>query len=65
MSYAKLHPRYEQYNVISFFFFACTRMMRTQVEEVDELDETVGEIDSMVSIIEEDEVLLLWNNREV
>ncbi|XP_033607946.1 inositol 1,4,5-trisphosphate receptor isoform X2 [Cryptotermes secundus] len=42
-----------------------TRMMRTQVEEVvDELDETVGEVDSMVSIIEEDEVLLLWNNRE-
>jgi hypothetical protein len=41
-------------------------MMRTQVEEVvDELDETIGEVDSMVSIIEEDEVLLLWNNREV
>jgi hypothetical protein len=41
-------------------------MMRTQVEEVvDELDETIGEVDSMVSIIEEDEVMLLWNNREV
>jgi hypothetical protein len=41
-------------------------MMRTQVEEVvDELDEAVGELDSMVTIVEEDEVLLLWNNREV
>jgi hypothetical protein len=41
-------------------------MMRTQVEEVvDELDEPIGEADSMVSIVEEDEVLLLWNNREV
>jgi hypothetical protein len=41
-------------------------MMRTQIEEVvDELDEAAGDVDSMVTIIEEDEVLLLWNNREV
>jgi hypothetical protein len=40
-------------------------MMKTQVEEVVELDETMGEVDTMVSIVEEDEVLLFWNNRQV
>jgi len=42
-----------------------TRMMKTQVEEVvDELDEAMGEVDPMVTIVEEDEVLLFWNNRQ-
>jgi hypothetical protein len=41
-------------------------MMKTQVEEVvDELDEAIGEVDPMVTIVEEDEVLLFWNNRQV
>jgi hypothetical protein len=39
--------------------------MKTQVEEVVELDETMGEVDTMVNIVEEDEVLLFWNNRQV
>ena len=40
--------------------------MKTQVEEVvDELDETMGEVDPMVTIVEEDEVLLFWNTRQV
>jgi len=40
-------------------------MMKTQVEEVvDELDETM-EVDPMVTIVEEDEVLLFWNSRQV
>lgn len=41
-----------------------TRMMKTQVEVVDELDETMGEVDPMVTIVEEDEVLLFWNIRQ-
>jgi hypothetical protein len=40
-------------------------MMKTQVEEVVELDEGIGEVDPMVTIVEEDEVLLFWNNRQV
>jgi len=40
-------------------------MMKTQVEVVDELDETMGEVDPMVTIVEEDEVLLFWNIRQV
>jgi hypothetical protein len=44
--------------------FACVRMMKTQVE-VDELDETMGEVDPMVTIVEEDEVMLFWNTRQV
>ena len=41
-------------------------MMKTQVEEVvDELDEALGEVDPMVTIVEEDEILLFWNNRQV
>jgi hypothetical protein len=40
--------------------------MKTQVEEeVDELDEAMGEVDPLVTIVEEDEVLLFWNNRQV
>ncbi|GFG38602.1 hypothetical protein Cfor_01649 [Coptotermes formosanus] len=41
-----------------------TRMMKTQVEEVVELDEGIGEVDPMVTIVEEDEVLLFWSNRQ-
>ena len=33
-------------------------------EVVDELDETM-EVDPMVTIVEEDEVLLFWNSRQV
>jgi hypothetical protein len=41
-------------------------MMKAEIEEVvDELDEAAGDVDSMVNIVEVDEVLLLWNNREV
>jgi hypothetical protein len=40
-------------------------MMKAEVEVVDELAEAAGDVDSMVSIVEVDEVLLLWNNREV
>jgi hypothetical protein len=41
-------------------------MMKTQVEEVvDELDEGMGEVDPMVTIVEEDEILLFWTNRQV
>ena len=34
-------------------------------EVVDELDEAIGEVDPMVTIVEEDEVLLFCNNRQV
>jgi hypothetical protein len=38
-------------------------MIKTPVEEVvDELDEAMGEVDPMV---EEDEIFLFWNNRQV
>jgi hypothetical protein len=40
-------------------------MIKTQMEEDVELDETVGEVATMVSIVEVDEVLLFWNNRQV
>jgi hypothetical protein len=47
-------------------FLICARMMKTQVEEVvDDLDEAMGDVDHMVTIVEEDEVLLFWNNRQV
>lgn len=41
-------------------------MMKTQVEEeVAELDETLGEVNPMVTIVEVYEVWLFWNQRQV
>jgi aspartate carbamoyltransferase catalytic subunit len=39
-------------------------MMKNKVEVVEEMDEKMGEVDKMVKIVEEDEVLMLWNIRK-
>lgn len=43
------------------------RMMKThlEVEDGGVIDETEGEIEPMITIEEEEDVLLLWNNRQV